>query len=128
MANAAKLASGGEISIAAFAVCTRVAVLAWSALCAHLAPPYDTSGGLLEIDYPRTALDAWVAALLSHTANWDGAYFTEVARVGYTAEKQHAFFPGLPVVLQALRCAWSMAAHVCARRVCGGSSVLMHAY
>ena len=31
-------------------------------------------------------------------ARWDAAHFLHLAENGYTAEKEHAFFPGLPLV------------------------------
>jgi len=96
-------ASHDRVPVAVVALVSRVVVLAWSAACAAIAPPYDSSNSLLWGAEPPTRGDAWVEAALGHTANWDGVYFTEVARVGYTAEHQHAFFPGLPVALNVLR-------------------------
>lgn len=78
----------------------RVVILIWSIAMGQIGLPYDTS-----LSIPRRgddesgALDSALLSLLLPLSAWDGVYFTEIARGGYSAEKFFAFFPGFPAVL-----------------------------
>jgi hypothetical protein len=94
-------------SVASLAAGSRAAVLAFAAVAAWLAPPYDSSNALISrpsLGAPLSHGDELTEAALGHLANWDGAFFAYAARFGYTVELQHAFYPGLPLALAFLRC------------------------
>ena len=87
-------------------MCSRATVILWAALCAYIASPYDSSNSILrdiDSDGTLTHLDNYVDRLVGHLGNWDGVYFIEIARVGYTTEKELVFFPGLPVCIAVMR-------------------------
>jgi phosphatidylinositol glycan class V len=63
--------------------------------------PYDTSLPIpRQGDDESGALDSALLSLLLPLGAWDGVYFTEIARGGYSEEKFFAFFPGFPAVLR----------------------------
>lgn len=93
------------VSVATVALASRACLIAWAALTAAALTAYDTSGTLLQPPRAGDArpLDTAVLALCGHLGNWDGAYFTHLAAGGYAVEQFHAFYPGLPGVLRAVR-------------------------
>lgn len=60
---------------------------------------YDTSRGL-GWDAKAGAACGFVCRRASALAAWDGVHFTNIAVNGYEFEHQHAFYPGLPFVIQ----------------------------
>ena len=44
----------------------------------------------------------WIVNRMTFLLQWDGYYFFNAAREGYNNVKQHAFYPGLPMVLRYL--------------------------
>jgi phosphatidylinositol glycan class V len=43
-----------------------------------------------------------VGRVFSGFAKWDGLFFLQIAHEGYLFEKNHAFFPGFPLVIRAI--------------------------
>lgn len=79
--------------IIVIAVLTRLVVLSVGIATFCLIPSWDTSQTL------RPSGEAGLAGGIRSFVNWDGEYFLHVSKHGYTNEKLHAFFPGLPVAI-----------------------------
>eukprot|EP01083_Nonionella_stella_P027619 76084_1 len=60
----------------------------------------------LELHHPDSIssnasfLDKVVWYLFGSFAHWDGAHFTQAAEFGYIHVQEHAFFPGLPLIIR----------------------------
>ncbi|KAG6587249.1 glycosyltransferase family 76 protein [Phytophthora cinnamomi] len=76
-----------ERSVVTFACATRACVTLLALATAALVTPYDTSSHLQAGGSPLAAL-----------SNWDGVYFSHIARSGYDFEHFHAFFPLYPLL------------------------------
>ncbi|KAE8879388.1 hypothetical protein PF005_g7481 [Phytophthora fragariae] len=76
-----------ECSVVTFAVATRACVMLVALATAAVVTPYDTSSHLQTGGSPLAAL-----------SNWDGVYFSHIARSGYDFEHFHAFFPLYPLL------------------------------
>lgn len=76
-----------ERCVVTFAAATRACVTLLALATAAIVTPYDTSSHL-------QAGGSSLAAL----SNWDGVYFSHIARSGYDFEHFHAFFPLYPLL------------------------------
>ncbi|KAG7399528.1 hypothetical protein PHYBOEH_008653 [Phytophthora boehmeriae] len=76
-----------EQRVVKFAVASRVSVVLLALATSVVVTPYDTSSHLQA-----------GAFYLSSLANWDGVYFSHIARHGYDYEHFHAFFPMYPLL------------------------------
>ncbi|MES1915044.1 MAG: hypothetical protein MHM6MM_007047, partial [Cercozoa sp. M6MM] len=64
----------------------------------NLVPAWHDTTWLLE--RPNwTSVDRVLFRTFGGFASWDGEHFLAIARDGYVAEKQHAFFPLLPMLM-----------------------------
>ncbi|KAF4673422.1 hypothetical protein FOL47_010574 [Perkinsus chesapeaki] len=83
--------------IALAAICSRAVCLLVGLVSAECMHPYDTSGNI----YPAGHKN--VGEWLSPLAYWDGVYFLRTADIeGYEYEHTHAFFPGLPILINVM--------------------------
>eukprot|EP01138_Halocafeteria_seosinensis_P000060 gb/GECG01000061.1/.p1 GENE.gb/GECG01000061.1/~~gb/GECG01000061.1/.p1 ORF type:complete len:540 (+),score=14.43 gb/GECG01000061.1/:1-1620(+) len=86
------------------AVLIRLFVVLFGIASFCVVPSWDTSQDLNVSWKGRTATRTplGVKAIRAFT-NWDGVYFMHIAEHGYDNEKLHAFFPGLPITVTAIR-------------------------
>jgi len=92
-------------AVAAAAAVRAAVLLVAYAVTAATGGPYDSSQAIAAAAAtPLSAADALVLRAAGHLANWDGVYFLHIAQRGYTSEQFHAFFPGLPLAIRAVRC------------------------
>ncbi|KAI8815164.1 GPI mannosyltransferase 2 [Cladochytrium replicatum] len=84
------------------AVASRITVAFVALLAKSFAIDYDSSGGDTFYISSTSRLDSFVSSLLRVFVRWDALYFLKIAqREGYWFENEHAFFPGLPIVMSA---------------------------
>ena len=114
-----------------WALLSRALVWAVSFVASQLVTSYDTSTSIV---YPgedpsvvgaQTLTDAVVWRCFGQFARWDAAYFLRIAEVGYEYEKVHAFGPGLPALIAAVRRVTGLA-WLDTPSTLGGKDVVLH--
>jgi len=69
----------------------------------YLFEDYDTCLELLlDPSTQLTPIQSIIYTLLKGHTRWDSVFFMGIAKTGYLKEKNHAFFPGFPIILSSL--------------------------
>ncbi|KAI9193744.1 GPI mannosyltransferase 2 [Polychytrium aggregatum] len=99
-ASAAAAEPSSRPSLLGRVLLIRLVVLLIALLAPAVVPPYDTSA-LYLVHGARGAWDSWVRARLVPLASWDAIHFIRIAEYGYIYEKDFAFLPGYPLLMNA---------------------------
>ena len=112
--------SDQSIKILLIACISRLIILSYGLLSSLLVGPYDSASYVSDFHVSSTIekfiletfkgflLFFFILKIFIHYfylvfANWDGVYFWKIATEGYVYEQDFAFFPGMPLIVRALR-------------------------
>ena len=96
-----------------YAILSRFIVWCISTIAILIIPCYDTSStisviptttsGVTKSTTNKSTLDAVAWSVFGQYSRWDAAYFLRISQVGYEYEKNHAFQPFLPILINVFR-------------------------
>ena len=111
--NSRSMPAAHARSLLRVALLSRLSLLLLSVASYHLLPSYDHSTALFFPPTCSSPLDRAVISALSPLLRWDALHFLSVARDDYQHEKQHAWFPLLPLTLRATAYPLSAVLNLC---------------
>ena len=114
-----------DSKIVGLALLSRVVILSLSVLMDLILPDHQPDASVARPE--NLELPHWLLAF----TRWDAAHFLNIANLGYQEEKDYAFFPLLPIainavacVLHAMRLSWSLSLLFAGLLIANGSFVL----